>query len=108
LKPIVRHIRRSNRRATGAQDANQQSSGTNPSEEEQRMATVPWEQRVEVLESELIRLKARLENPAASSKPWWDEIWGSFAGDPAFEEAMELGRQYREAQRPEGCAGRKG
>ena len=61
------------------------------------MAAVPLEHRVDALESELALLKTRLETRPASDKRWWDEIWGSFADDPAFPEAMELGRQYRQA-----------
>ena len=72
------------------------------------MATVPLKQRVEALESEVARLKAKLENGPTSSKPWWEQIWGSFAGDPAFQEAMRLGREYREAQRPKSSSGSKG
>jgi hypothetical protein len=29
-----------------------------------------------------------------------EKIWGAFADDPAFEQTMRLGRQYRESQRP--------
>ena len=72
------------------------------------MATVPLRNRVEALESEVARLKAKLENSPTASKPWWEQIWGSFAGDPAFQEAMQLGRQYREAQRAKSSAPRKG
>ena len=31
--------------------------------------------------------------------PWWKQIIGTFADDPAHEEAMRLGREYRLAQR---------
>ena len=72
------------------------------------MATVPLRQRVEALESEVARLKAKLENGPPPSKPWWEQIWGSFAGDPAFQEAVRLGRQYREAQRSKNPSRRKG
>jgi hypothetical protein len=30
----------------------------------------------------------------------WEQISGVFADTPAFDEAVALGRQYREAQRP--------
>ena len=33
-------------------------------------------------------------------QPWWEEISGSFANDPAFDEAMRLGREWRESFRP--------
>lgn len=31
--------------------------------------------------------------------PWWKERIGIFANDPAHEEAVRLGREYRLAQR---------
>ena len=34
----------------------------------------------------------------AVQTPWWEKIVGSFANDPAYEEAMQLGSQYRESQ----------
>jgi hypothetical protein len=71
------------------------------------MGTVPLKHRVEALEAEVGRLKAKLENGPASTKPWWEQIWGSFAGDPSFQEAMRLGRRYREAQRPKSSSRRK-
>jgi hypothetical protein len=43
------------------------------------------------------RLKEKIEG---NSKSWTDEIVGAFANDPAFEEAMRLGREYRESLRP--------
>jgi hypothetical protein len=63
------------------------------------MTTVPLKDRVATLETEVAQLKAKLEG-SASKEPWWHQIWGSFADDPAFQEAMHLGRQYRESQRP--------
>ncbi|PDW02790.1 hypothetical protein CJ255_12255 [Candidatus Viridilinea mediisalina] len=43
-------------------------------------------------------LKQQLAQPAIV--PWWQQINGVFAATPAFDEAIHLGRQYREAQRP--------
>jgi hypothetical protein len=57
------------------------------------------EARLSALEEEIARLK-RL------AKPWWEQMWGTFANDPAFDEAMRLGRRYREGQRP-GARGRR-
>jgi hypothetical protein len=61
------------------------------------MAATSIEKRLASVEAELARLKARVEN---SEKPWWEQIWGSFANDPAFLEAMRYGREYRESLRP--------
>lgn len=72
------------------------------------MGTVPLRDRVEALESEVARLKAQLESRSAASQPWWEQIWGSFAGDPAFQDAMRLGREYRHSQRPKTSSPRKG
>jgi hypothetical protein len=40
------------------------------------------------------------------SKPWWERIAGTFQDDPIYERAMELGRKYRRAQRPNGSGPR--
>lgn len=73
---------------------------------EYAMAT-ELERRVATLEAEVERLKARLDEPPAVA-PWWERISGAFADDPAFEEAMRLGRKYREAQRPKPTGTKKG
>lgn len=62
------------------------------------MSTITLEQRVALLEQEILDLKRRL--PIVPERPWWEQISGAFADTPAFDEASELGRQYREAQRP--------
>jgi len=63
------------------------------------MAKQPLERRVEVLESEVARLKRELSSGGISTTPWWRQIAGVFADDPAFETAMRLGRQYRQRNR---------
>lgn len=60
-------------------------------------------ERVTELESELASLKQRLPREPAG----WRSIVGVFADDPAFEEAMRLGREYRESQRPKPRTSRK-
>jgi hypothetical protein len=52
------------------------------------------EERVAHLEAEVARLKNKVENES-SSRPWWEKIAGTFADNPAYEEAMRLGREYR-------------
>jgi hypothetical protein len=64
------------------------------------MATGSLEDRVRALENEMALLKARLEPMKRTSADWLDKIYGSFANDPIYEEAMRLGREYRESQRP--------
>jgi hypothetical protein len=60
------------------------------------------EERVAALEAEVARLKAtRVEtSPRQTTEDWLDKAWGAFANDPAFEEAMRLGREWRESFRP--------
>ncbi len=58
------------------------------------------EERVALLETEVTQLKMHLKQEDAVSRAWWEQIVGTFADDPAFDEAMRLGRQCREAQRP--------
>jgi hypothetical protein len=59
------------------------------------------------LEEEVARLKAKLAGTSASDKPWWEKIWGTFADDPAYLEAMRFGREYRESLRPKASKRKK-
>lgn len=61
---------------------------------------VELESRVAILEAKVERLRRGLEAVAPNGEPWWQEIVGAFADDQAFEEAMRLGRDYRESLRP--------
>jgi hypothetical protein len=63
------------------------------------MATAKLKDRVAALEAEVARLKEKVEG-GTTSGDWLDKIWGSFANDPVYEEAMRLGREYRESLRP--------
>jgi hypothetical protein len=58
------------------------------------------EARVALLEEELKRLRSQIESSGISAAPWWERIIGTFADDPAHEQAMKLGRNYRESLRP--------
>jgi len=62
------------------------------------MATITLEERVAILEQELLALRRQFPKPAGV--PWWEQISGVFADTPALDESVELSRQYREAQRP--------
>jgi hypothetical protein len=58
------------------------------------------EQRLAALEAEVARLKECVEKNRVQDTDWLDDIWGAFADDPAYEEAMRLGREWRESFRP--------
>ena len=76
------------------------------------MSTPTLEDRVAALEAEVARLNQRLEeknsgSTANADDPWRKYVYGAFAGDPAFLEEMELGRQWRESFRPKPARKRK-
>jgi hypothetical protein len=56
--------------------------------------------RVAALETQLAQLQTQLAQPAPPQKDWLDEWYGAFADDPLYDEAMRLGREYRESLRP--------
>jgi len=55
--------------------------------------------RIEVIERDLAELREKLGVPK-DDRPWWRKMAGMYAGDPHFEEAMRLGREYRESLKP--------
>ena len=57
------------------------------------------EQRVTDLEAEVRNLKRQVDQLAAV-QPWWEQIIGTFEDDPIYDEAMKLGRHYRQSLRP--------
>ena len=63
------------------------------------MSNTEVEKRISILESELALLKQKFEKIEKKEVPWWKERMGIFANDPAHEEAMRLGREYRLSQR---------
>jgi hypothetical protein len=62
------------------------------------MSNTEIEARLIALETEVAQLKAQQQ--ISPETPWWEDILGSFANDPVYDEAMQLGRQYRESLRP--------
>ena len=59
--------------------------------------------RVDELEAGLAavrnQLQARRDQERVAGRPWWEARAGAFADDPGFEEMVNLGRQWREAER---------
>jgi hypothetical protein len=64
------------------------------------MARASLAERVAALETEVARLKEQLQGARKAVDPWTTDVWGAFANDPALWEAMRIGREYREGQRP--------
>mgnify|MGYP001578891998 CR=1 FL=1 len=64
------------------------------------MSIASLERRVRALETQMARLRRRLQGGDETAGPWWEKIAGCFAGDPLFLEAMKHGRRYRESLRP--------
>jgi hypothetical protein len=65
------------------------------------MATISIEERLTAVEKELAQLKQQLASEKSQVPlPWWEKIFGTFANSEGYEEAMRLGREYRESLRP--------
>jgi len=67
------------------------------------MTTIELEKRLTAVEEEIAALKTRGVIPPASPNHWVEKMAGTFSrpgARAAFDEAMRLGRQWREAQRP--------
>jgi hypothetical protein len=69
------------------------------------MLTTTTEKRLTELETRLDALQRLLEErlpaptqTAAKEKRGWEGIVGTFANDPYYDEAMRLGREWRESQ----------
>lgn len=64
------------------------------------MTNAELEKRIAVLEAEVALLKSKAEKKNETTEiPWWKQRIGSFADDPIYDEAMRLGREYRESQK---------
>ena len=66
------------------------------------MATETVEERLTTLETRLDTLQRLFEaqrtQPSKKEKRGWQAIVGTFPNDPLYEEAMRLGRTWRESQ----------
>jgi hypothetical protein len=65
------------------------------------MSSKKLEERVARLEAEIAQIK-RGQVADTSASPWWDKVRGRFRDDPAYDEAMTYGKDYRESLRQPG------
>ncbi len=63
------------------------------------MATQSIEERVAALEQAVENLRRNTDGDQ-DNRPWWIKRWGWAKDDPHYDEAMRLGREYRELLRP--------
>ena len=65
------------------------------------MAAQTLEERVAHLETKVEEIQQkRSDAHTQDNRPWWEIIRGTFKDDPVYDEAMRLGREYRESLRP--------
>ena len=65
------------------------------------MAGTTIEERLTLIEQELAQIKQhiQIEGSQPAAHPW-DKVFGALSGSDGFEEAVRLGREYRESLRP--------
>ena len=64
------------------------------------MAVSKIELRLAALEEKVAQLEQQATVTSETKKHWIDDVYGAFADDPDFWEAMRLGHEYRESLRP--------
>ncbi len=64
------------------------------------MSTSTIEERLAAVETKLEQLQREKEQSKGqdSAAPWWEQIRGQFKDDPIYDEAMRLGREWRESE----------
>ena len=63
------------------------------------MSIEALEERLTAVEAEVRQLKqAKETDKSENDLPWWEKIRGRFKDDPAYDEAMRLGREWRDAE----------
>ncbi len=62
-------------------------------------AEATLEERLARLEAIVCELQRRLDSQTPAPN-WLERIIGSFKDEPAFEEVLEFGRAFRQADRP--------
>ena len=55
------------------------------------------EERVAALEAELAQMKQVLARSLQKETPWWMKVAGSSENDPTFDEAVRIGREWRQS-----------
>jgi hypothetical protein len=60
--------------------------------------SVNLEKRVAALEKQVAGLQNRQHLNLPAGRAWLDDLYGKFADDPLFEQAMELGRKNRHSR----------
>ncbi|WP_395144687.1 hypothetical protein [Armatimonas sp.] len=64
------------------------------------MPLVTIEERLTEVEKKLASLLGQtVREPEHKIMPWWESISGTFANSPDYDEAMRLGKAYRESLR---------
>jgi hypothetical protein len=58
------------------------------------------EERVNVLERELRKVKSELKASRQESQPWWERFAGTFKNDAFFDKVVKAGRAYRRSLAP--------
>ncbi len=58
------------------------------------MTVLELEKRVDSLERELEVLRQKIDK--TPPRPWWEQVRGTFKDDPIYDEAMRLGRAWRD------------
>lgn len=70
------------------------------------MTTATVEERLSALEEKMTQLLTEKSTGSSQESPWWERIVGTFKDDPDYDEAMRLGREYRESLRPKELSGK--
>ncbi len=64
------------------------------------MSTPTLEERVTALEAKLEQIQQKKQGSEVEEPRGWRRIVGRFANMPGFEEAVQLGREWRESYGP--------
>ena len=62
------------------------------------MATAEIEARLSRLEEKMAKMEQAQETPADNSHEWLNRVFGIFANDPEFDEAVKAGQEWRKSE----------